>query len=417
MAALDSSAADFMYKKLYRGGLDKDFLLRSKQLLLWMSHEEDFTTEKGIEIPVKHKNQQGVGSTNANAATVATPSGGKSFTVPQRHVVAYGQIDGIVVRNAMAGGGEAHFADEMESEVDSCTESLGSDLNRSGYGANDGVRSFLSATAAVNTAFGYFANAEEAQLYEIGMRIQFVNPAGGALRVGGTGYVTITAIDTTSAAPSFSFAGGNLNALVTDIVAGDGIVRWSMNTKDLDGIRGWCPNTVASSGDSFLGVDRYAYRTRLAGLYLNYASMPVRSALIKAVATAKGHVGKLFQDKSPWFINPKNFGQLRMATEAQRVIQGEQATSYGIGIEKFDIDGHTFIQDEHAPVDEVIMVGKGALTRGSCGDQPKIDNQDGRRFDFNRSTGMLDFALAHDGNTYSRKPWNLLRVAISAQAA
>lgn len=416
MAALDSTAADFMYKKLYRGGLDKDSLLRGKQLLLWMTHEDDFTTEKGIEISVKHKNQQGIGSTNANAATVATPSGGKSFTVPQRHVVAYGQIDGIVVRNAMEGGGEAHFADEMESEVDSCTESLGSDLNRSSYGASDGVRSFLSATAVVNTAFAYFANAEEAQFYEIGMRIQFISTAG-VLRTGGTGYVTITAIDTTSATPNFTFAGGNLNALVTDIVAGDGMLRWSMNTKDLDGIKGWCPNTVASVGDSFLGVDRYAYRTRLAGIYVDKSSMPVRNALLSALGFAKGHVGKLFDGKSPWFCNPKNFTQLRMATEAQRVIEGEKATSYGIGISTFTIDGHTFIEDEHCPIDEMILVGKGALTRGSCGDQPKIDNQDGRRFDYNRATGMLDFALAHDGNIYSRKPWNIMRVKISSQAA
>lgn len=413
MAALDSTAADFMFKKLYRGGLDKDSLMRNKQLLLWMDHETDFTTEKGIEIPVKHTHQQGIGSTNANAAAVAQPSGGKSFTVPQRHVTAYGQIDGKVVRNAINGGGEAQFADAMEQEVDSTTESLGSELNARSYGAYDGVRSYMSATYAINTAFIGLANPEDAQLYEIGMRLQFVNPATGALRAGGTGYVTIIGIDSIAGVLQIN---NTLNVEVTSIAASDGILRWSMNNADLDGIKGWCPNTVLV-GDSFLGVNRYAYRTRLAGIYVDVSDKPVRTGLIRATAVAKGHVGKMFDSKAPWFINPKNMGQIKMSVEQARIVDESVETTYGIGIETIKVFGETFIEDEHCPVDEVIRIGKGAMTRGSCGDQPYLDDQDGKKFDYNRATGMLDFCLAHDGNTYSRKPFNILRAKISSQAA
>jgi hypothetical protein len=413
MAGLTLSASDFMFKKLYKGGLKKDSLMRGKQMLLWMEHETDFTTNKGIEIPVRYTNGQGYGASNADAATTVTSQAGKSFTVPQRHVTQYGKIDAQVIRNAQHGGGESQFVDAFEAEVDGCTESLGSELNQRSYGKSDGFRSLLSATAAINTTTLTFANAEDAQLYEVGMRIQFADPSAGTVRTGGTGYVTIQSIDSLAGTAVVDTA---LSTAVTSIVAADAILRWNMNGAELDGIKGWCPDTVASSGDSFLGVDRYIYRTRLAGIYKDLSTMPIKQALIKALQIARGHVGKLFDGDSPWFCNPTQMGALQLSLEAIREIETE--TSYDIGIRTIECMGKRLIEDEHCPVNEMILVGKGALTRGSCGDQPYVDDAgSGSKFNFNPATGQVDFTLAHDGNVYSRRPWNIMRIKVSAQAA
>jgi len=127
-------------------------------------------------------------------------------------------------------------------------------------------------------------------------------------------------------------------------------------------------------------------------------------------------VGKLFESDAPWFCNPKQMGALQLALENIREIETD--TPYGIGIKTIECMGKKIIEDEHCPVNEMILVGKGAFTRGSCGDQPYLDDGgSGRKFNFNPATGKVDFVLAHDGNTYSRKPWNIMRVKVSAQAA
>lgn len=416
---LSTSEADFLFKKMYPDGLDSDALERDNPFLRYINHETDFTSHKGIEIPVPYLNPQGIGATNADANTAEAPSQGVSFTVPQRHITALGRIDGDVVRNAINGNDASQFADALEREVDGTTESLGSELNQRAYGQSDGVRSFMATVAQVpaaviNTTTLYLANAEEAQLYEPRMRLQFINPANGALRTGGTGYVVVTAVDPINGRLTLS---AQLNLEVTSVALGDGIVRWSMNTKDMDGVKGWCPDNTVNLATSYLGVDRSVYRTRLAGIYLDKSSGTIRGGLISARGTAKAQVGNKFQSKAPFFINPKNLTQLIQTVEVSRVIEGEMPSRVGIGIETLEIFGRKFIEDPHCPVDEAIQLGDKAFTRGSCGKQPQIDDQDGNKFWYNRSTGKLEFVLAHDGNTYSRQPYNIMRIKLPSVAA
>lgn len=413
MASMDLNAADFMYKLIYKDGLEKDVLLRGNQLLLWAAHETDFTSGKGISIAVKHSLPQGIGSSNANASTAATSSAGTAFLVPQRHITQYAQLDGEVVRNAKHGGDASQLADALELEVDAATGNLGGELNQRMYGASDGVRCFLDGTAAINTTTVTLANPEDAAFIERNMRLQFVNPSGGALRTGATGYVIVDKVDRIAGTFTTTVA---LSTAVSDVAAGDGILRWSMNTADMDGLAGWCPVTVASN-DSFLGVNRSVDRTQLAGIYVDKSSVTIRSGLLSALGTAANQAGKRFEGKSPFFINPKNLTQIRQTVEAARVIESETPSEYGIGIETIEVMGHKFIPDSHCPVNYAILVGAGAFTRGSCGDQPYIDDQDGRKFHFTPETGKLAFTLAHDGNSYSRKTYNIMRIKLPSVAA
>jgi hypothetical protein len=413
MTALDTGAADYLFKLIYKSGLKKEALLRGNQLLLWAAHETDFTSATGIRIPVAHTLPQGIGASNAEAATAATPSGGAAFLVPQRSITHFAELNGNVVRNAMNGGDESQFYDALELEVDNATNMLGMELNQRMYGASDGVRSFLSSTGAINTTTGFLNAPQDSSFYERNMRLQFVNPATGALRTGGTGYVVIDKVDRINGQLTFTVA---LNAAVTDVVAGDGIVRWSMNTKDMDGVKGWCPATVASN-DNFLGVNRSYDRTQLAGIYTDQSAIPVRSGLLAALGWAQNLAGKRFDENAPAFINPKNLTQIRQTVEAARIVTDSTETEYGMGIKTFEIMGTRFIQDSHCPVDEVIFIGKGAFTRGSCGNQPVVESQDGRKFYYGRRTGVLEFCLVHDGNSFSRQTWNLMRVKIAAVAA
>ncbi|HEX6239964.1 MAG TPA: hypothetical protein VFZ61_03685 [Polyangiales bacterium] len=408
---LGSSEADFLFKKMYPYGIDEDALERDNPLMRWSQHETDFTTHKGIEIAVPYLNPQGIGATNADANTAEAPSAGVSFTVPQRHVTALGRINGEVVRNAINGGDASQFADALEREVDGTTESLGSEINQRMYGQSDGVRSFLSSTTTVNTTVVTLASPEEAQLYEPKMRLQAVNPADGSLRSAGA-FAVVDKVDPIAGTLTFTAAA---NVAIAAIAAGDGLVRWSMNTKDLDGLKGWIPATV-SGADSFLGVNRSVYRTRLAGVYQDVSSMSIRTGLIKVRGVAKAQVGNKFKSKSPFFINPRDLTALMQTIEASRIIEGAVESRVGVGIETIEIFGRKFIEDPHCPVGETFQIGERGFTRGSCGKQPQIDDQDGNKFWYNRATGFLEFVLAHDGNSYSREPHTNLRAKLGAAA-
>jgi hypothetical protein len=401
-----------MFKTMYADGIDPKQLVRDKPLLQWAPHKTNFTTARGFEVPAPYVNPQGIGPTNATAAANEVSTKGVAFLVPQRHHYAFGAIDGEVVRNAESGDNESQYVDAMEREIDGATEALGVEIHQRMYGDKSGVRSYLSATTTINSTTWTLANEEDAQYYEVGMKIVPVNPATGLPRVG-------TAVSVSSVNGVTLICSGNINSF-TSAAAGDGIARDGFATAggglDLDGLNGWCPITVASSGDSFNGVDRYVYRNRLAGVYVDISNDPIRSGFIKAKAKAKAQVGTMFEASAPFFINPKNLAQIMQSVEQAKITDLELADTYEIGLEAVKIMGHTFVSDSLCPVNTAYLVGTGAFARATCGDQPKLDNIDGNEFFFNRRTGVLEFVMVHDGNTVALKPYNIMRVSLPTAA-
>lgn len=405
--ALSLTAADWLFRKLYPEGLDEEALVRDKPLMQWCESSPEFTNGlKGLDVPAPYVNPQGIGPSNSVAFTNEAGSAGVVFTVPQRTLIHGAKLDSNVVRNTISGGSESQFVNILTREVDGATEAIGAEIAQRMYGDNSGVRSYLSATGAVNTTTAYLANVEDAQYYEVNMKIAFINPADGSYRNAGA-TLTVTAVDSIAGTLTLS---GNVNS-VTGTVASDGIVRGGMRNLDLDGLKGWVPTTVTGS-DSFLGVNRSVYRTRLAGVYTDVSSFPIRSAFLKAFATAKAQIGARFRSNSPIFIHPTNLMQIMQSVEGAKILNGKMDDKYGIGLNTVEVLGYRFVEDAFCPVNECFLVGDGAFIRATAGKQPRIDDQDGRKFDYDRPNGQLLFALAHDGNTYSPTPGNLLRIKL-----
>lgn len=402
--SFDQSAAGFLYKQLYADGIDQEALVRNKPLMQWTDNDKDFTSNLGIKIPAPYVNPQGIAATNAGASSAEVASAGVTFTVPQRHHYAMMRIDGDVVRNTIKGGDASQFTNMLTREVDGVTEAIGAEIHGRMYGESSSIRSLLSATGVVNTTTAFLANPEDAQFYEPNMKLVVIDPATGLARTGTA--VTVTKVD--------PIAGTLLlSAIITTAfaaaVAGDGLGRETFVGIDFDGLKGWCPATVSSS-DSFLGVNRSIYRTRLAGVYVDGSAMPIRNAFIKALAVAKTQVGSMFEKSAPFFINPKNLAQIIQTVEQIKITSLSLEDKYGIGLDAVEVFGHKFIEDAMCPVNTCYLVGKDAWTRATCGTQPQIDDQDDNSFWFNRSTGKLEAILAHDGGTCSYSPYNLLRL-------
>lgn len=405
--SLSLSAADWLFKRLYPEGLDEEALVRNKPLMQWTESSPDFTNgNKGLDIPAPYVNPQGIGPTNVIASTNESGSAGVVFTVPQRTHIHFGKVDSNVVRNTIAGGSESQFVNVLTREVDGATEAIGVEIAQRMYGDNSGVRSYLSSTGAVTGTTAFLANVEDAQFYEINMKVAFINPADGAYRNAGAS-LTVTAVDPIAGTLTLS---GNVNS-VTGTVAGDGIVRAGFRNADLDGLKGWVPVTPSAN---FLGVNQTLYRTRLAGVYVDVSNLPIRSAFLKAFAVAQAQIGARFQSKSPIFIHPTNLMQIQQSVEGVKVINGKMDDKFGIGLDTVEVLGYRFVSDAHCPVNEAFLIGDGAFVRATAGKQPRIDDQDGRKFDYDRVNGALSFVLAHDGNTYSPNPGNIMRMKLPA---
>jgi len=407
--ALDTSAAAWLFKTMYADGIPDDLLVRKNPLLAMTPNETDFTSSKGKSVPSPYVNPQGGATTYATAASNESSSKGVEFTVPQRTYVWHCKIDAVVVKNAQRGGDASAVADALEREVNGATEAIGQELNRQGYGDVTGVRSFVHASTAPSTTTLTLANPEDAQLYEVGMALQFVDGSNN-LRASGA-QIIVTGVDAVAGTLT---AATNWTTTITGLAVGDGILRSGDRNAVADGLKGWVPTTV-SGADSFNGVNRSVHRTRLAGVYSDLSAYNIRQAFLRMMAIGRAQAGAVFE-KGPIYLNPKNMYQLQSAVEGNRLVSTELPTTYGVGVHAFEVDGHKFIEDPHCPVDEFFMIGDGAWTRGSCGKQPSIDDMDELQFRFDTATGKLSFTLSHDGNFYSYKTAALFRGKLQAVA-
>jgi hypothetical protein len=406
--ALSLSAADWLAKKLYADGLDKEMLVYKNPFLRHMEHETDFASNKGMDIPAPYVNAQGIGPDNATAFANESASAGVMFTVPQRHIIGGYVLDSDLVRNTLAGGSEAQFTNILQREVDGATEQFGQELNQRAYGTNDGARSLVHASTAPSTTTLTLANPEDAQFYEPGMKIAAFDTATGTLRNSGAS-VLVTKVDPIAGTLTGST---NWTTTIAALAVGDSLIRAGMNTKDLDGIKGWVPSTVSGS-DSFLGVNRSVYRTRLAGVYVDVSAYNIRTAFLKAFAVARNQISG-FDSKAPIFINPANLMSIKQSVEAVKIVDTTMDDKYNIGLDVCQVLGYNFVEDRHCPLNECFVVPGDAFSLGSAGKQPYIDDQDGKKFNYNRQTGKLEFVVAFDGNTFSRATNSLMRVKLPA---
>lgn len=406
MASATLSTVDFLFKKLYVRGLDEDALVSGNNLLKWCKRDKKFASAQGKAVPAPYVNPQGIAATHAAAATNAQPRKGVQFLVPQRKMVGRCDVDGDVIQNAQNGGDEAQFINAFTSEIDGATEMFGQEINQRLYGDVLGGRALVHPTTAPSTFTLTLANYQDAQFFEPGMYVSAYDTATGTLRNAGAS-VLVTAVD-----PAAGTLTGSTQwtTTISALAVGDTLVRATMSTVSLDGLKGWVP-TAVTGADSFMGVNRSPYRTRLAGVYFDASSYSVRAGFLKAFGFARQQIGGKFNQKTPILVHPDNFIQIVQAVEGVRIVDLNLDTDYNVGLEAVEVLGNVLVQDRHCPINTAWMVPKGAFTFGSAG-EPTIEEKDGGRFWFDRDNGVLKASILLLGNSYSEAINQILRVQL-----
>lgn len=396
-----TSDVDWIAKKLYKNGLDKNALMSANALLAHVEHETSFATAKGIEVNAPLNNGQGLGTTNADAYASRGGNAGVSFTVPQRKLRHYGSLTADVVQNAENGGDETQFASAVATDVDGATEGFGQEINQELFKKNIGYRCYATFSGAVATLTDSAGNVtpEAAAFFEKDMYLQTVDPAGaGTVRTGGSGTtgLKVTGVDfingTVTVAANWSTITGTTNL--------DALVRTSRKDSCLDGLDGWAPVTPSTS---FLGVNQALNPGRVCGVYYDISGFGVREGFIRGFSKFKQALGNRFDKKAPIVMNPADLGEIKSAVENTRVLDTPIATKYNISVDAVTIDGYLLMEDRHCPVGNAYLVPRKAFTLGTAGNFATLETLgDGKRFHYNRQTGDVEFTLLMLGNSYSR---------------
>jgi len=173
-------------------------------------------------------------------------------------------------------GDENTVLDALDAAMEGGTRMIGRSLEIGCYGDGTGARGTIDSTVTGTTLT--LAEPNDIVNFEVGMKIQFANPTGPALRDSGE-ELTISAIDRDDGSMTVS---ANLNTII-GLTAGDLIVRSGDLSAVIKGVRAWLPWTRPTGGDNFFGQDRSTDATRLAGVIYDGAGGQKVETIVKAV--------------------------------------------------------------------------------------------------------------------------------------
>jgi hypothetical protein len=408
VADLDVTSSLYLFKLLAEQKLDDGALKRNNPLTAWMHTETDFTSARGKEVPIEYTTAQGAGGTFAIAASTANPSAAVKFLVPQRMFIMNAGITYQVLQNAANGGSDSEFADALVNEMDGVTQQFGNHIERQAWGTDAGIRGVVATGTASPITL---TNKTDAQLLEVGQSIEAIS-SGGTLR---SGVAVISKINRSTGTITYT-------GTITSLAVGDSIVGQGdggnfaspVRSLSCDGVQAFCPVTPSAS---FLGVDQTTDRERVAGIYYDGSTQNISNAFIGAQAVSDLMSGLGLDSAAPIFVNPLNYAQIAMSAQSSKIIAQGFSDTYGIGLKGITIGDMNFVKAAFCPVNQAFKIGKGAFTRGTAGTQPSLNkyNADGSAFTFDTATGLLKFTMGHLGNTYSKRPYHIMRVALSPQ--
>lgn len=411
MATTATTDVSYISKVIYKDGIQQKQIVRDKPLLMNTPHNTKFTSAEGIKVPILWGTGQGASATVANAATNTSPDKGDCFTVTQATYYTNFDIAGKVVRNALKGNDDSYFLQQLKLAMDNCQETMGAELNRQGFGSSAGWRARAHASTAPTATTLTLAKPQDAVFFEVNMVIVAAATATGAIRTGTPGYATVTGVNTTTGVLTFAT---DLTVKIGSIGINDYIYRQGDAQNNASsgiiaaGLADWVP--AGTPGDLF-GVVRTTFRSRLAGVYYDGSNDPLETVFIKAMAAGKAEAGIGFK-KGDIYLNPINFAAMQSSKEGGRWIT--EPTSYGIGIDKFQLGAFKFIEDAMCPVNVAYMVASGAFERASCGDAPYWNNFDGADMWLDRTTDVYKGQLVHDGNFIGVHTQQMMNITLQA---
>ena len=399
-------------KEQYYDAPIPDAVMRKYPLFALINKDSDFTgSQLVIPIKIAHAGGRGHGF-SAALASQSSPTWKKWVidVVPDYHSNTIPREAVLRTKKGPRSAFIKLFVDAIEDGIEAVDKNTAHEL----YGTSIGYKAQIHASSTVTTATITLANPQQAQFFEIGMRIS-VGDSAGALRAlaGGAGTESVlTAIDRVNGTLTAAL---HWDDVYTSIAAGDYIYIAGDATVALSGLADWCPAS-APGATAFFGVARNV-DTRLGGWRRAYdGSVPeelIKKALNEAAALNNGEFSHVL-------MHPQNFQQLEISLMSsglyQRPAPGTKEAEYGFvgAVITYAGGSVTVLSDPACPINKAWGVKIDELTLTYMGDRTgaAIIDDDGQ-FIRSASADAYDVRVGNFCQLYTPKPQNLVYIPLA----
>jgi hypothetical protein len=295
----NSTDFDGAMKENYSVTNVRNLVLNEDPLLSLLEVDEGFDGDS-MPIPVIISQPGNVSATDTVAFSGTSDGSVPRFVLTRSKLYNQVSIDGETLKAAGTTKGAFVTAKRF---VDLGLKELGrhwaASLYRDGWGDIGQIGSISSTTVTLSDKRDHIN-------FRKGMKVVFATTQAASTLRSATA-VTINSVDRSNGVVVLSATTGSPAA--GDYIFIEGCRQNSATPSRLmaAGLGAWLPTSVASSGDSFLGLDRYV-DSNLYGCYLDASvtGMPIDEALIEGAAMVRGQGGSI----SHVFMNSMKFAEL-----------------------------------------------------------------------------------------------------------
>jgi len=288
-----------LLKELYPDGLPAEIMMRKHVFLSKVQKDGDAYGDH-MAIPVVYDNPAGRSATIAQVLgstdSPIGPTKSIKFLVSLASDYAATWINELTIRKAANDRGA--FVNARKFEVDGLLRQLGNSLAHALYRTGDGTIGRGDGAWAVGGNVVTLSNRADTKFFTTGMVCDFIANVGGAPSgVAKNSSVTfkpmVTKVDEDAGTITFGLLSDGTTAVTalnlvftspvvanTDFIAPVGDYTTSATLLKVRGLAAWIPLTAPVGGDSFWGVDRSVYPTRLAGNRLNDPTAPAEDSIM-----------------------------------------------------------------------------------------------------------------------------------------
>lgn len=414
-----------MLKRLYHEGRIADLVYRTQPFLGMLKKNTNFFGE-GKYITVKYGDVQGrsrtfskvTGSTNNTHASRRA-----RFFLERKFDYAVATVDGDVIESSMNNMGA--LAGALDTEVKSMLATLSYNLGRAVVGDSGDARGQISAGTAPQVPGGgaddYIDLLDTAAVkhFEVGQTLTCGTTDGtssGTVR-STPATAQITKVDRKLGRIMFAastFSGTNW--AVSDYLFTDGDADSSNLGDGLHGLQDWIPATVASSGDSFLSVDRYVDRDRLAGIYRDYSSSTLVTAIDKLTVDIQEAGGM----PSHCWTSPKTLQNIRTELGARaefdtvKAFAGPANVTFKALVLPTGSGDVKLMADRNFPDNEAFVLSMDDWDLWTLGAAPKIIQHDGMKTLRQAESDGVEFRGKVSGNLRCKAPGHSGRTLLAS---
>ena len=319
-----------------------------------------------------------------------------------------------------ADGSEGSLLDVAKAKTASALHVLSRTMGRDVYRSGTGSIMKLAASSAVSGSVVTPLTAAGTIQVEVGMRLKGSATDGSALY---DGVLTVQSVDrkantfTTTVAPGTAMASlGNDDFLY---VEGDAANAGS-NIK-MSGLDSWLPSTIASSGDSHFGVNRYTDSTRLGGQRQDFTSSSIQNTLINASVLVAREGGR----PDAVFINPTDWAELAIDLEGRalaaqsynrrRYDNGDDMAQFGFATLQLATPAGMvdIVADHNCPINVCYMLQLNTWKFKSLGPAPRLLDFDGLKGIRQSNEDGVEYRWGYYGNLLCTAPGFNCRVALA----